>query len=192
MSPAAADPVLALLERERALFLAELARIPGPLRAARPAPERWSAVEVAEHVARIDRGVAMILALRAAEPLAATPEQLADACLTAAKAAGVRDRSRRFEAPRQVRPTGALEPGAAEAHLADARAALVAAYAAADPAVLDGAVHPHPVFGPVTLRGWFELTAHHDARHAQQLAEIAAALAAGPADGPAAAPPARP
>jgi hypothetical protein len=174
------DPVLALLARERAHLLAEVERVPAARRGERPAPDRWSVHEVVEHVARVDRGVALILAARAAQPLAATPEELAGAHMTPARGAAVRDRSRRFDAPERVRPTGTVPPEAALAQLAAARAALVAAYGAADAAVLDGAVHPHPVLGPVTLRGWFELAAHHDARHAQQVAELAAALGAAP------------
>jgi len=35
----------------------------------------------------------------------------------------------------------------------------------------------HPVLGRLTLRGWFEFVAHHEARHAEQIAEIVGALA---------------
>jgi hypothetical protein len=51
------------------------------------------------------------------------------------------------------------------------RAALLEAFTAADPLVLDGIVFPHPFIGPLTLRSWMELIAHHDARHAEQMAE---------------------
>lgn len=170
---ASADAVLALLDAERAHFLAQVARIPVARQSGRPAPDEWSVVEIVEHVARVDRGVARILALRGAEPRTATAQELAAAALTPDKVARVRSRAERFEAPERVRPTGALDPEAALAQLADARAALKAAYAAADPAVLDGAVHEHPVIGPLTLRGWFGMAAHHDARHAQQVAERA-------------------
>lgn len=181
-APAPADdPLLALLERERAAFVAQVARVPRARQAERPTPERWSAAEVVEHVARIDLGVAKLLALHAAQPVAAAPDELAGAGMTAERAERVRGRAERFEAPERVRPTGAMAPEAALAHLAEARSALVAAYRAADPAVLDGAVHVHPVIGPVTLRGWVELAAHHDARHAGQVAELADALGGAPA-----------
>lgn len=176
----APEPVLTLLDAERAHFLAQVARIPVARQAQRPMPERWSVAEIVEHVSRIDLGVAKILALRSAEPRTATPEQLAAAELTPEKIARVRSRAERFEAPDRVRPTGMLAPEAALAQLGSARESLRAAYAAADPAVLDGTVHPHPVIGPLTLRGWFALAAHHDARHAEQIAELAEAYAAAP------------
>lgn len=167
--------MLALLDGERAHFLAQVARVPAARHAERPAPDRWSVAEIVEHVSRIDIGVTKLLALRSAEPLTSTPEQLAAAELTPEKVARVRSRAERLEAPDRVRPTGRLAPEAALEQLAGARAALRAAYAAADPAVLDGATHPHPLIGPLTLRGWFALVAHHDARHAQQIAELAGA-----------------
>jgi hypothetical protein len=174
----APDAVLALLATERAHFLAQVARIPVARQAQRPTPDRWSVAEIVEHVARIDLGVAKILAVHSATPRTATADELAAAQLTSDKIARVRSRAERFEAPDRVRPSGTLAPEAALTQLAGARAALQAAYAAADPAVLDGAVHPHPVIGPLTLRGWFALAAHHDARHAQQLAELADLAAA--------------
>ncbi|GLC24937.1 DinB family protein [Roseisolibacter agri] len=171
------DPVLALMDAERASFLAEVARVPAARQAERTAPDRWSVAEIVEHVARIDFGVARILGMHAAQPRPATPEVLAAAQLTPEKVARVRSRAERIEAPDRVRPTGELAPEAALAQLAQAREALKAVYVSADPAVLDGVVHEHPVIGLLTLRGWFQLAAHHDARHAQQVAELATELA---------------
>jgi len=181
-SPTSSPPDLlpALLDRERAAFLAEVARVPPARRAERPAPDRWSVVEVVEHVARIDGGIGKLLALRAAEPRTATPQELATAQLTPEKIARVRSRAEKFEAPERVRPTGTLAPEVALERLAEGRGALVAAYHAADATVLDGAVHVHPVIGPLTLRGWVELAAHHAARHAQQIAELANGWGAAP------------
>jgi hypothetical protein len=173
IAPSTGDAILALLDRERAAFLAQVERVPRGRQAERAAPDRWSVAEIVEHVSRIDTGVVKILSVRGAEPLSATPAQLADARLTPEKIARVRGRTERVEAPDRVRPTGTLSPEAALEQLAAARAALKAAYASADPAVLDGAVHPHPLIGPITLRDWFELAAHHDARHAAQIAELA-------------------
>jgi hypothetical protein len=173
------DALLALLDRERAAFLAQVERVPPARQGEHLAPGRWSVAEIVEHVARIDVGVSRILAARGAEPLTATAEQLAAARLTPERVARVRSRAERFQAPERVQPTGTLSPAAALEHLSSARTAVKAAYLAADPAVLDGAIHPHPVIGPVTLRGWIELAAHHDARHAKQIAELADELVAG-------------
>lgn len=173
MSHSAGDEVLVLLDSERAAFLAQVSRVSPARQAERRAPDRWSAAEVAEHLARIDMGVAKLLAMRTAEPVPGTPDQLAAAALTPEKIALVRSREVRIEAPERIRPSGTLSAEAALAQAAGARAALKAAYLATPPSVLDGAVHPHPVIGLLTLRSWVVFTAHHDARHADQVAELA-------------------
>jgi hypothetical protein len=175
-SASSTDDLLALLDRERAAFLAQVERVPGARQAERPRPERWSVAEIVEHVARIDAGVGKLIGLKSAEPPTATPEQLAEGRMTPERAARVRSRDERIVAPERVRPTGTLSPEEALAQLAQARTAVRAAFLAADPAVLDGAVHPHPIIGLLTLRSWVELLAHHDARHAQQVAELAEEL----------------
>jgi hypothetical protein len=133
--------------------------------------------EILEHVARVDGGVVKIMAIRAAEPLTATSEELEHARLTVQRVGWVRNRETRVQAPDRVLPSGTLSIESALEQLATTRAALRAAYLSANPAVLDGAIHPHPFLGPITVRGWVELAAHHDARHVRQVAEIAAAWA---------------
>ena len=179
----AEDPIPALLERERERFLAQLARIPADRLAERPSAEEWCAAEVVEHVARVDIAVTKVLAFIRTQTLESSAEELAAARLSPARADRVRGRGARIDdrervdAPDRVRPTGRLSPDEALAQLAAARAALLAGYRDADASLLDGTLHPHPVIGPLTLRGWFELAAHHDARHAKQLAALAEAFA---------------
>ena len=167
------DTLLALLERERAAFLAQVERVPAARQAQRPSPAQWSVVEIVEHVSRVDIGVSKLIALRTAQPLLVPPEERVAAQLSAERIGWIRNREQRVVAPDRVLPTGALSMEAAMAQLQSARAALVAAYLAADDVVLDGAVHPHPFVGPLTLRGWVELAAHHDARHGRQVGEVA-------------------
>lgn len=165
--------VIVLLDQERAGFLAQVSRVPAARQTERPRPDRWSVAEIVEHMARIDTGVARVLAAKSVEPATATPEELARGRMTPAMAARIRSREERVEAPDRVRPSGTLTPDAALAMLAQARAALRDAVLAADPAVLESRMHPHVVIGPMTLRAWVEFAAHHDARHAQQVAEVA-------------------
>ena len=165
--------VIALLDRERAGFLAQVSLVPAARQAERPRPDRWSVAEIVEHVARIDTGVVKVLAVKSVEPVTATPEELARAGMTPARAARIRDREERVEAPDRVRPSGTLTPDSALALLTQARAALREAVLAADPAVLESRMHPHVLIGPLTLRAWVEFAAHHDARHTQQVAEVA-------------------
>jgi len=110
-----------------------------------------------------------MIAKGAEMPRTATVDELQAAVLTERTIGWVRERSTKVEAPERVRPTGTLDADAALAQLQASRAALLEAFATADNAVLDGVTFPHPFIGPLTLRSWVELTAHHDARHAAQM-----------------------
>lgn len=167
------DALFALLDRERATLIAQFERVPLAHRTDRPEEGAWSAVEIAEHVARVEAGVAKMLVSRATMPLTATSDEVAESHLTPQKIAWVRVRDVKVSAPDRTHPTGTLTPGMVMGQLAGARAGLRAAFIAADDAVLDGAIIPHPFVGPLTLRAWVELVAHHDARHAAQMAEVA-------------------
>ena len=163
----------ALLERERGVFIAQFNAVPAERR--RTVPERggWSAVQVVEHVSRVEFGVAKMIGAGATMPRTATPEELEAAQITERKAQIVRDRTEKVEAPVRTHPQSELDSDAALAQLGQSRAALLAAFRGADAAVLDGITFVHPFIGALTLRAWVELVAHHDARHAEQLAELA-------------------
>ncbi len=168
-----ADAVVALLDAERANLLAQVERVPAAHRGARVAEGQWSAAEIVEHVARVEGWVAWTIGKRAGEGRTATAAEIAEGQLTPARAAAVRVRGAKLEAPERVRPTGALTPDEAMTQLAASGAALRLAFRSADSAVLDGAMAPHPFLGPLTMRAWVELIAHHDARHAAQVADVA-------------------
>lgn len=172
-----ADPLLALLDRERAHLLAEVARVPRARQGETIVAGRWSVAEVVEHVARVERGVVRMLEAGRAGTLRPTATPPLGAPLPDAMIALLRDRTSPLEAPERVRPTGTATPEEALEGLAQARAALLDAYRTTTDEVLDGAAYPHPFLGPLTLRAWLEMSAHHDARHAAQVAELAAAAA---------------
>lgn len=175
------DPLLALLAAERGALLDMAARVPEALRSERLVPDAWSVIEVLEHVARVDRGVGRMIGAASAGQFPAggiADAASIDAPLSADMANRIRDRTLRLEAPDRVRPAGAMTGDAAIAMLAESRDGLIAAYREASPSTLDGVTWPHPYFGPMSLRAWVELSAHHDARHASQLQELADAAVA--------------
>ena len=172
--------VLALLDAERASLLARVAQLPPALQTRRPTPDRWSVVEVLEHLARVERGIAKLLVVRGQETPPGLAAELAEAQLTAERIARLRSRSERLVAPDRIQPAGTSTPSEALTQLDDARRALRSAFLGAAPASLDGLTHQHPVLGALTLRAWVEFVAHHEARHADQIQEIIDALT-GPA-----------
>ena len=167
------------LDTERRLLRERLGAIPGEMQVRRPSPDRWSIAEVVEHLARIESGVTKLLShFGAASPAADVPRPAVTAYATPELGRRVRHRGTRIEAPERVRPGGGLDATVALAQLESARAALLAAFAAANRDAVDVHTYPHPVFGPLTLRSWVSVTADHEARHSAQIAEIAEQLGA--------------
>ena len=161
-----------VLARERAHFIAQVHAVPAARRSARPADGGWSAAEIVQHVSRVEAGVAKLVGAGATMPRTATAAELAVAVIDERKVQLVRDRSVKVQAPERTHPQQAMDADAALVQLAESRTALLAAFRTADPAVLDGVTWVHPAIGPLTLRAWVELVAHHDARHAQQVAAL--------------------
>jgi len=130
------EAVLALLANERRRLEERVAALPQQQWAQAPSPGRWSIVHVLEHLARVEGGVAKLLTARGRER-PAEPGDVSAARLTPAKVTQLRDRRQRIEAPERIQPPGAAAPRDAWRQLEEARAALIAAYRASDPAALD-------------------------------------------------------
>ena len=97
-------------------------------------------------------------------------------CLSFAR---LTDRSTRVAAPDRVRPEGGWTRPAALAALAESRAALRAAFAAADGLALGSIRSAHPRLGEIDLYQWIMFIGQHEARHTMQVIEIVGAV--GPA-----------
>jgi hypothetical protein len=181
MSTADTARVLALLDTERRMLLATASAVPPRFRERRPATGRWSVAEVIDHLARVEEGVATLLAARGATAPAAPADEavLAAAQLTPERIANLRNRRMLFEAPERVRPGAEPDFDTAVQRVARAREALLAALGACDPVALRQVTYVHPALGRLTLEGWVESVAHHEARHAAQITEIAEALRSG-------------
>jgi hypothetical protein len=166
--------ILERLQAERDALVARVRRIPAEFRDRRPDPTRWSIAEVLEHLGRVETGVTRLLTLRGHEaPSVETPSPDASSFVTPALSAMVRDRSRGIEAPERVCPSGAMSSDEALAQLSVTRPAFISAFSSANADALDRVTHPHPVFGPLTLRSWVAFSADHEARHSEQIREIA-------------------
>ncbi|HUQ47727.1 MAG TPA: DinB family protein [Gemmatimonadaceae bacterium] len=172
--------ILARLQAEREGLVLRLSGIPTASRNRRPSPNRWSVAEVLEHLVRLETGLTKLLTLRGQQPPAPeTPAPGESSRMTPALGRLVRDRSKHIEAPERVLPAGAMTADEALPQLQSARGGMLAAFATANADALDQLTHPHPVFGPLTLRSWVALAADHEARHAEQISEIAEQLSTG-------------
>ena len=181
MTAAISPRLLQLLELERGALLAAVHAVPSHLRERRPAPGRWSVAEVLDHLARVEEGVTKLLAARGTVAPAEPPDDAAVAAaqLSVERIAGLRNRERLCEAPERVRPAPETDFASALARVQAARQALLAVLGGCNAAALAEVTYVHPAIGRLTLTGWVESVAHHEARHTGQIIEIAGQVQAG-------------
>lgn len=162
----------------RAALLEAAATVPAEQFARRPAPERWSAAELLEHLARVESGCARVIAKRAASARASgvTAEQEDSSMLGALDGRRVTDRSRKLVAPELVAPAGGFTRESALDALAKSRVEFKHAIADADGLALGEVRHTHVVLGELDLYQWILFVGQHEQRHLAQLEEIAAQL----------------
>jgi hypothetical protein len=162
----------------RAALLEVAATIPAERFTERPAPGRWSAAELLEHLARVESGCAQVIAKRAtrAREAGLAAEREESSMLGALDGRFVTDRSRRLTAPDIVAPAGGFTRDGALDAIGTSRAAFRQAVAAADGLALGEVRHTHVVLGELDLYQWILFVGQHERRHLAQLEEIAAQL----------------
>jgi len=172
--------LVSFLDRRQRELAAILRTIPEAERRTVPGPGRWSATDVVEHLALVERLLAgrftAWIAKARAEGIPA--EHDTSPILPAIDTARVLDRTTRVAASEPGRPTGTLTYEDAWRALTEARAGIKRAIETADGLALSDIVRPHSVLGPITMYEWIAFVGSHTARHAAQVVEIATALAA--------------
>jgi hypothetical protein len=134
----------------------------------KPAPDRWSAAEVVEHLALIEDVVHGILGNIEKAPAAASDRDVkqTDAMILAR----VPDRSTKFQAPEGAQPTGHWTPDGALQHFLTTRGEVEAILRSTPD--LRGHIVNHPVFGPMDGYQWVLAVAAHSERHTKQILEV--------------------
>jgi uncharacterized damage-inducible protein DinB len=170
MHPRIAE-LLVYLETQRTMLWAAVGLIPESLRDRRPDPDVWSVAEVLEHLHRVERGIARLIArtLERAGPGEIELEQEDGSVLGSLDELGLLDRSRPLRAPEPVMPRGELTAVQAMAALTESRNSLVSALKAGDGLALGRITHHHPILGQLNLYQWVLFVGQHEARHAGQL-----------------------
>ena len=172
--------VLAALDASRQALRESVAAIPAAARRERPAPERWSPVEIVEHLSLVETKFSDVVGGKIADALTAGlgPESAAREPLPERIQTLVKDRSEKRTAPEAAIPSGRLDEGAAWAAADKARAGFRTAVLSADGRALSGVIHEHPFFGALNVYQWVELIAAHEMRHVAQVREAASQLLA--------------
>lgn len=177
------EEILACLDTHRAELRAAFDAVPAALRTARPAPDRWSAAEILEHVALVEHTVLQSCTrqLAAARAAGLPAETDTSSVIGSLPPERIANRRRPVSAPDGLTPKG-MDPEAAWADVEAVRARLREFIVSCDGLALGQVTFPHPFLGPLTLYQWLLFAAGHHARHADQLRELGRAFAAGEAD----------
>jgi hypothetical protein len=168
------------VDAQREALLAASASLPETQWTVRPTPDAWSVSDVFEHLHRVERGSARLIARLAAEARAAGhPPELEDgSVMESLSFARLTDRSEKRVSPERVAPEGGWTRTAALAAIAGSRAELHAAIAAGDGLALGTVRQEHPRLGEIDLYQWILFIGQHEERHVPQVAEIVQAVAA--------------
>ena len=170
--------VLAALDASRQALRESVAAIPPQVRTARPGPDRWSPVDIVEHLSLVETRFSTVVGGKIAEAVDAGlgPESQPREPLPEKIRTMLGDRTGKRTAPEAAVPSGRLNEGAAWAAADTARTGFRTAVLSADGRALSGVIHEHPFFGPLNVYQWVELIAAHEMRHVAQVREAAAQL----------------
>ena len=173
--------VLNYLDTERRELREAVELVPSELRDQSPGADRWSVAQVLQHLVIIEKRIGTVMTKWVADAKAAGvgPEAETSSVLDSLDLALIADRSRRRNAPEEVRPNGELDAASAWTALEQTRAALRAGVMPADSMALGKVIQPHPVLGPINLYQWLLFVGSHEVRHTGQVREIATELKAG-------------
>jgi len=140
----------------------------------RPAEDRWSVSEILEHLYRVERGVAAVLAKRTAKARAEghRAETETSSVLGTLEQFQGSHFARKLVAPELVAPTENPDRRTAERLIAESRAALLAAMESGDGLALGEIRHTHLRFGEIDLYQWILFVAEHEKRHVAQMREV--------------------
>lgn len=169
--------LLNYFEEQRNVLDRAFHAVPTALREQPPAPGRWSAAGIVEHLsiteARIVAALTGLLERAKADGLEA--ETSTDPTLPAFDVGPVLDREKKIAGPRSMGPTGLSADAAWEA-LERSAVAVREFIGTADGLAIGTLSMPHPAFGSMSGYEWLAFIAAHEARHADQIREVREAL----------------
>lgn len=137
----------------------------------RPAPDRWTIAECAEHIAASEKLIRDRVAQALKEPAPALVPAGAkkDEMITLL----ITDRSKKFQAPEVLRPINRYQsPAATLESFRKERAETVKL--AREGVGFRSAYAKHPAFGETDLYGWLLILSGHSERHTLQIEEVKA------------------
>jgi hypothetical protein len=174
LSPAERDHAAAELESSRKAFLEATSGLSEAQWNFKPAPERWSIAECAEHIGVTEAYILKLITEQAlkgpAEPEKRAQVQGKDTSMMAMAV----DRSAKFKAPEPIQPTRRwASSGEITKNVLENRARTIAFVNTTQEDLRDHFMD-HPVFKTLDTYQWILLTSAHMRRHTAQILEVKA------------------
>jgi hypothetical protein len=160
------------LEETKSKFLASVEGLSEAQWKFKPAPERWSVAEVAEHITVSEELILSLVTDRVLKTPEAKPPEGAMTDEGIIKA--LTDRTNKASAPEMLKPTGRWATQADLVKDFVARRAKTLAYVKETQDALRSHSTPHPVFKSLDGYQWLLLLSAHSARHTAQIEEVKA------------------
>lgn len=160
--------ILAKLRETQQIFLAESQDVSEEQARWKPAPECWSILECAEHVAVAEQGMLYLLTKRTTPRLGAPRGAGREQDFLARGT----DRTKKFKAPERAAPSGRFATLVEALSAFEANRSRTIAYIEGCQADLRADELFHPLVGPVTAQECLALLTIHPARHALQVREL--------------------
>jgi hypothetical protein len=164
--------VIKWLEQSRAEFLAAIDGVSDQQWKWKPAPDRWSVGEVAEHIVLAEAGLFGMVNKALATPADADWETKTKS-KTQTLVAVLAPRLGKAQAPEVLVPKGGLTPAQAKERFERQRAEIVK-FATDTKAPLKEHLSDNPFFGPLNAYQWLIYVPLHTMRHDKQIAEVKA------------------
>jgi hypothetical protein len=174
LSPAERDHAVAELESSRKAFLEATSGLSEAQWNFKPAPDRWSVAECAEHIGVTEAFILNLITEQAlkgpAEPEKRAQVQGKDTSMMAMAV----DRSAKFKAPESIQPTRRwATSGDITKNVLENRARMIAFVNTTQEDLRDHFMD-HPVFKTLDTYQWILLTSAHMRRHTAQILEVKA------------------
>ena len=174
LTTAERDAALKSLQATHDAFLQSIAGLSEKQWKFKPAPDRWSVAEVAEHIAVSESTIFGLVQGKFMQG-PPTPEKRAEVKVTdEVILARVPDRSHKAQAPEFLKPTGRFADRAAVTKAFEDARAKTMDYVRTTNDDLRDHFGPHPVFGPLDCYQWILLISAHSERHTKQIEEVKA------------------
>lgn len=174
LSQAERDHAVAELESSRKAFLEATNGLSEAQWNFKPAPDRWSVAECAEHIGVTEAFILNLITEQAlkgpAEPEKRAQVQGKDTSMMAMAV----DRSAKFKAPESIQPTRRwATPGEITKNVLENRARTIQFVSTTEEDLRDHFMD-HPVFKTLDTYQWILLTSAHMRRHTAQILEVKA------------------